>query len=104
MLFQETNAHLGFGVGAQPRDGARAPELRHLGVELVGQDDGERHALLRFVGGIAEHQTLGGQKEKGTSFFLIFVLIIEQIYKYELSAWQQISFLYGFVQFQCLKK
>lgn len=63
MLFQETNPHLGFGVGTQPGDGACAPELRHLGVELVGQDDGERHALLRLVGGVAEHQTLRGQME-----------------------------------------
>lgn len=76
MLFQETNPHLGFGVGTQPGDGARAPQLRHLGVELVGQDNGERHALLRFVGGIAEHQTLRRQTERGSSFFFMFVLII----------------------------
>lgn len=66
VLFQETNPHLGFGVGTQPGDGARAPQLRHLGVELVGQDNGERHALLRFVGGIAEHQTLRRQTERGS--------------------------------------
>lgn len=64
MLFQEANPHLGFGVGTQPGDGACAPELRHLGVELVGQDDGERHALLRLVGGVAEHQTLRGQTQR----------------------------------------
>lgn len=63
MLFQKTNPHLGFGVGTQPGDGACAPELRHLGVEFVGQDDGERHALLCLVGGVTEHQTLRGQAE-----------------------------------------
>lgn len=52
-------AHLGLGVRPEPGQDARAPQVRHPGVELVCKHDGERHALVCLVRGIAEHQTLG---------------------------------------------
>ena len=51
-------AHLRLGVGPQPGELPRAPQFRHAGVESVRQDDGEGHALLRLVCGVAEHQAL----------------------------------------------
>ena len=51
-------SHLRLGVRAEPGHGAVASELGHLGVELVGEDDGEGHTLLRLVGGVTKHQAL----------------------------------------------
>ena len=56
--------HLGLGVGPEPGQGPVAPQLSQLGVELVGQDDGEGHALLRLIGGVAEHQPLHRERER----------------------------------------
>lgn len=50
--------HLCFGVRAEPPQRLISAQLCQLHVELVGQDDGEGHALLRLVGGVAEHQPL----------------------------------------------
>lgn len=50
--------HLSLRVGPEPGEHPRAPQLCHPGVEFVSKDDGEGHALLRLVGGIAEHQAL----------------------------------------------
>ena len=36
----------------------------------MGQDDGERHALLRLVGGVAEHQALTETETEGGLFLL----------------------------------
>lgn len=50
--------HLCFGVRAEPRKRLISAQLCQLHVELVSQDDGEGHALLSLVGGVAEHQPL----------------------------------------------
>lgn len=50
--------HLCFGVRAEPPKRLISAQLCQLHVELVSQDNGEGHALLRLVGGVAEHQTL----------------------------------------------
>lgn len=51
-------AHLRLGVGPQPGQQPRTPQGRHAGIESVRQDDGEGHAFLRLIRGIAEHQAL----------------------------------------------
>ena len=55
---RQGRAYLRLGVRAEPGHLAAPPQLGHLSVETVGQDDGERHALLCLVRGVAEHQTL----------------------------------------------
>ena len=50
--------HLGLGVWPRPPEAAVPPELGYLLVHLVGQLQGERHALLRLVSRVPEHQTL----------------------------------------------
>ena len=50
--------HLSLGVWSGPHEAAIAPQLRHLGVELVSEHHGEWHAFLSLVGRIAEHQAL----------------------------------------------
>ena len=67
---REGRAYLCLGVRAQPGHLAAPPQLGHLGVETVGQDDGERHALLRLVGGVAEHQALTETETEGGLFLL----------------------------------
>ena len=57
-MLQETLSDLGLGVGTRPPEGAVAPEVAHLPVERVREDDGEGHALLSLVGRVAEHETL----------------------------------------------
>ena len=64
---REGRAYLCLGVRAQPGHLTAPPQLGHLGVETVGQDDGERHALLRLVRGVAEHQTLPAPATLGVS-------------------------------------
>jgi len=49
---------LGLGVGSEPLAGSIASEVGHSLVELVGEDDGERHGFLRLVRGITEHESL----------------------------------------------
>lgn len=53
--------HLSFGVWSYPGAHAIARELLHLCIELVGQEDGQWHAFLRFISGVAKHQTLERQ-------------------------------------------
>lgn len=50
--------HLCFGIGTEPGDNAVASEFSHLCVKFVSQDDGERHAFLRLICGVAKHQPL----------------------------------------------
>lgn len=52
------SSNLSFRVGSDPRQRSIPTQLGHLGVELVSQDDGERHALLRLIRGITKHETL----------------------------------------------
>ncbi len=52
------DGNLGLGIWADPREETRATSSSQGGVELVGENDGERHILLRLVGGIAEHDSL----------------------------------------------
>jgi hypothetical protein len=52
------DSHLRLGVGAQPREGSRSASDSQRLVEFVGKNDGQRHAFLRLVGGIAKHDTL----------------------------------------------
>jgi len=49
---------LGLGVGSEPLAGSVASEVGHSLVELVGEDDGERHGFLRLVRGVTEHESL----------------------------------------------
>lgn len=49
---------LGLGVGSQPAQGAVPAGLRHGGVELVGEDQSQRHELRGLVGSVTEHDTL----------------------------------------------
>lgn len=51
-------ADLSLRVRPQPGEDPRASQVRHAGVELVSEDDGEGHALFCLIGGVAEHQTL----------------------------------------------
>ena len=67
------NGDLGLRVRAEPAELAVAAELRHLCVELVGQDDGEGHQLGGFVGGVSEHNTL----VTGTNLLDVFTLLDE---------------------------
>lgn len=49
---------LRFGVRAEPRKCLISAQLCHLNVELVSQDNSERHALLGLISGVAKHQAL----------------------------------------------
>ena len=53
-------ADLCLGIRSSPPKSAISPQIRDL-VHLVGQNEGEGHALLCFVGGITKHETLGGK-------------------------------------------
>lgn len=54
----ETQAYLCLGVRASPKNFSAASQLSDLGVELMGQNDGQGHGLLRLVRGVAEHEAL----------------------------------------------
>lgn len=47
--------YLCFGVWTQPGDAPVTSQFGHLGIELVGEDDRERHALLCLIGGVSKH-------------------------------------------------
>lgn len=49
---------LGLGVGSEPWQGAVSASSRHLGIELVGQLEGQWEKFWGLVGGISEHYTL----------------------------------------------
>lgn len=68
--FEVLKNHLGLRVRAKPGDGAIASELGHLGVEFVGEDNSQGHALLGLICGIAKHQALQENSDIRTSFFL----------------------------------
>lgn len=57
-------SNLGFGVRSQPGQSPISAQFGHLGVELVGQDDGEGHAFLRLIGGVSEHQALSEEQSQ----------------------------------------
>ncbi len=46
--------------------GTLPAQVGDLLVELVGEHDGEGHALLGLVRGVAEHQALEGGRGRGT--------------------------------------
>ena len=52
------DSYLSLGVRPSPRKLLRSSQISDLLVELVGQDDSKRHALLGLISGIAEHETL----------------------------------------------
>ena len=52
------DGHLGLGVRSGPGEHARATQIGDLAVELVREHNGERHALLGLVRGVAEHEAL----------------------------------------------
>jgi len=49
---------LSLGVGSEPLAGSVTSEVGHSLIELVGEDDGERHGFLGLVGRVAEHKSL----------------------------------------------
>src|SRR5690606_30166177 len=52
------NGDLGLGVWAQPWKGAITTGLGHVGVELMGEEEGQWEEFWGLVGGISEHDTL----------------------------------------------
>ena len=52
------DGHLAFGIGPQPFDRAGLAHAGQLAAQLVGIHDGRGHQFRRFIGRIAEHQSL----------------------------------------------
>lgn len=59
-------SNLSFGVWSQPGQGSVAAQFSHLGIELVGEDDGEGHTLLSLISGVTKHQTLQHKTQSNT--------------------------------------
>lgn len=49
---------LGLGVGSEPRESAITTGSSHVGVQLVGKNDGQGEELGGLISGISEHDTL----------------------------------------------
>jgi hypothetical protein len=52
------NGDLGLGVWAQPWKGTITAGLGHVGVELMGEEEGQWEEFWGLIGGISEHDTL----------------------------------------------
>ena len=52
------HGHLGFSIGTDPRQDVLFPDFSQPFGEPMGEDDRHRHEFGRFVGRIAEHQSL----------------------------------------------
>ena len=63
--------NLCLGIGSEPGQSAGVTELRQLLVELMSEENSERHALFGLVRGIAEHEPL----ITGTNIFLLAFLV-----------------------------
>ena len=53
-----TETRLCLRVRPSPRQLAASPQLGHLSVQLMSENYGQRHAFLRLVCRVAEHETL----------------------------------------------
>lgn len=60
-------AYLSLWVWPKPWKSTIATQFRHLGIQLVGKDDSERHALLCLICSIPKHQAL--QRKSFTDFY-----------------------------------
>lgn len=52
------DGNLGLRIWTEPRKQSGTTSSSHRSVQLVCEDDSERHELLSLIGGIAEHDTL----------------------------------------------
>ena len=57
-LTKNLTPYLCFSVRPSPGHLSVSSQLGDFGVELVGQNDGQGHALLGLVSGVAEHEPL----------------------------------------------
>lgn len=68
------NGDLSLGIRSEPWKRAVAASSRHIGVQLVGENDGQGKELRSLVGGIPKHNTLVTGTELLESLFVVETL------------------------------
>lgn len=68
------NGDLGLGIRPEPWKRAVAAGSRHIGVQLMGENDSQGEELRSLVGGISKHNTLVTGTKLLESFFIVETL------------------------------
>lgn len=68
------NGDLGLGIRSEPWKRAVAAGSRHVGIQLMGENDSQGEELRSLVGGISKHNTLVTGTKLLESFFIVETL------------------------------